>query len=255
MSQHIETRLDQGVLTVTIDRPEKKNALTADMYSAMGDAIARADSDSDVRVVLFTGAGGVFTGGNDLADFLDQPPHGPEAPVNRFIAGLVDTEAPLVAAVDGFAVGIGTTMLLHFDQVFATENARFSLPFVNLALVPEAASSMLLVEACGYQKAAELLMLGEPFSTDTALECGIVGHVSHPESLLRDATEMARKLAGKPRSALRATKKLMRRPHEPLADRILAEGDQFSERLASPAAREIMAAFIEKRAPDRSLLD
>jgi enoyl-CoA hydratase/carnithine racemase len=146
-------------------------------------------------------------------------------------------------------------MLLNFDQVFATQRATFLLPFINLALVPEAGSSMLLAEACGYHKAAELLMLGEPFPTEVALECGIVSHVSSPESLMADALAMARKLAAKPRDALRATKRLMRRAKEPLTDRVLAEGAVFSERLASPAAREVMTAFLEKRAPDTTKFD
>lgn len=250
MNEHILTELNNGVLIVRMNRAEKKNALTNGMYSVMADAIERAASDRMVKVVLFTGSEGVFTAGNDLGDFLKNPPRGPEAPVNRFISNMVNTDVPIVAAVDGVAVGIGTTMLLHFDQVFATKRARFSLPFINLALVPEAGSSMLLAEACGYKKAAELLMLGEPFTGDVARECGIVSRLCEPEELMEQAMAMARKLAVKPREALRATKRLMRRSKEPLGKRVLAEGELFSHGLDSPEAKEAFTAFFEKRAPD-----
>jgi enoyl-CoA hydratase/carnithine racemase len=252
MTEHVLTELDGGVLMVRFNRPEKRNALTPDMYSALADAIDRANLDTGIRVVLFTGNGGVFTAGNDVSDFLDSPPAGSDSPVYRFINRMVTTDVPLMAAVDGFAVGIGTTMLLHFDQVFASHEARFSLPFINLALLPEAGSSQLLVEACGYKKAAELLMLGEPFSARVALDCGIVSHLSSPESLQEDALSMARKLAAKPGSALRATKRLMRRSREPLRDRVLAEGKLFAQQLQSGEAREALSAFLEKRAPDFS---
>jgi enoyl-CoA hydratase/carnithine racemase len=255
MADHVLCELDGGVLTVTIRRAHKKNALTMAMYSVMADAIERADRDPDVRVVLFAGSDGIFTAGNDLTDFLENPPQDADAPVNRFIAKLITTEAPLLAAVDGFAVGIGTTMLLHFEQVIASDRATFSLPFINLALVPEAGSSLLLAEACGYKKAAELLMLGQPFGVDVALECGIVSKVTAPETLMEEGLAAAHALAAMPRTALRATKRLMRRPKEPLLDRVMAEGREFAERLASPATREIIMAFMEKRAPDPSKLD
>jgi len=220
------------------------------MYTAMADAIERSEQDRSIRVLLYTGSGGVFTAGNDLHDFLDNPPQGPDSPVNRFIAKMVSTDVPIVAAVDGVAVGIGTTMLLHFEQVFATERARFVLPFINLALVPEAGSSMLLVEACGYRKAAELLMLGEPFTARQALDYGIVSQLCEPQELMARALGAARVLATKPRDALRATKRLLRRAREPLAERVLAEGEVFSRCLDAPAAREAMQAFFEKRPPN-----
>jgi enoyl-CoA hydratase/carnithine racemase len=250
MTEYVVTGLDDGVLTVRLNRPEKKNALTAEMYSAMADALDRARSDRDVKTVLFCGRGEVFTAGNDLNDFLNDPPTGPDSPVNRFIGTMVNTDVPIVAAVDGAAVGIGTTMLLHFEQVFATERCRFSLPFINLALVPEAGSSLLLVEACGYRKAAELLMLGEPFNGVQAKQYGIVSHLCEPADLESRAAELARKLASKPRAALRATKRLMRRPAEPVTKRIEMEMQQFAEMLAAPAAREAFTAFLEKREPD-----
>jgi len=250
MNDSIVTEQSHGVLTVRLDRVEKKNALTGAMYTAMADAIERAEQDRSIRVLLYTGSGGVFTAGNDLHDFLDNPPQGPDSPVNRFISKMVSTDVPIVAAVDGVAVGIGTTMLLHFEQVFATERARFALPFINLALVPEAGSSMLLVEACGYRKAAELLMLGEPFTARQALDYGIVSQLCEPQELMARALGAARVLATKPRDALRATKRLLRRAREPLAERVLAEGEVFSRCLDAPAAREAMQAFFEKRPPN-----
>jgi enoyl-CoA hydratase/carnithine racemase len=250
MTDLVLCELDQGVLTVRINRVEKKNALTTEMYEVMADAVERAGNDGAIRVLLFTGSGGVFTAGNDLVDFLQNPPSGPRSPVYRFIDGLLTTDVPVVAAVDGFAVGIGTTMLLHCEQVFATARAKFSLPFINLGILPEAGSSMLLAENCGYQKAAELLMLGEPFNGEEALRVGIVSHLSEPEELMEDALATARKLAAKPRDALRTTKRLMRRPKEPLDVRVQRENELFAKFLASPEAREAMAAFLEKRKPD-----
>lgn len=247
MNDSILTEHSHGILTIRLDRVEKKNALTGEMYAAMAEAIERAEQDRSIRVLLYTGSDGVFTAGNDLHDFLDNPPRGPDSPVNRFIARMVSTDVPIVAAVDGVAVGIGTTMLLHFDQVFATERSRFVLPFINLALVPEAGSSMLLVEACGYRKAAELLMLGEPFTARQALDYGIVSQLCEPQELMDRALAAARALAAKPRDALRATKRLLRRAREPLGERVLAEGELFSRCLDSPAAREAMNAFFEKR--------
>lgn len=255
MTDLILTEQDQGVLIIRLNRAAKKNALTGAMYTVMADAIERAQQDPEIKVLLYSGCEGVFTAGNDLHDFLENPPAGPDSPVNRFIANMVATDVPIVAAVDGVAVGIGTTMLLHFDWVFATRNARFSLPFINLALVPEAGSSMLLVEACGYRKAAELLMLGEPFTAQQALEYGIVSQLCEPDELMGLALQAAHKLASKPRAALRATKRLLRRPREPLAQRVQAEGELFSRGLESPAAQEAMIAFFEKRTPDFEQFD
>jgi enoyl-CoA hydratase/carnithine racemase len=252
MSEHILTDLENGILTVRLSRAVKKNALTAEMYSALAAALDRAGQNGDVSVVLLAGSEGVFTAGNDLEDFLRNPPKGADAPVFRFIAGLVGTDVPLVAAVDGVAVGIGTTLLLHCDYVVASDRSRFSLPFINLALVPEAGSSMLLVEACGYRKAAELLMFGEPFSADRALDCGIVSRICAPGDVMERAREAAALLAAKPRGALRATKRLLRRAREPMADRVRAEGLLFGECLESPEAKEAFRAFLEKRAPDFS---
>jgi len=250
MTSLVSTELDAGVLTVRMNRPEKKNALTGEMYAALSDAIDRAASDRAVHVVLVTGSGGVFTAGNDIADFLAPQDPGHERPVSRFLLTLARTDVPLLAAVDGLAVGVGTTMLLHFDRVFATARSRFSLPFINLGLVPEAGSSMLLVETCGYRKAAELLLLGERFSAHEALDYGIVSRLCTDEALLAEATAAARALAAKPRDAMRATKRLMRRPCEPLETRIHEESLLFLQALQSPEAREALTAFLEKRAPN-----
>jgi enoyl-CoA hydratase/carnithine racemase len=255
MTDHITTEQDQGVLIVRLNRAAKKNALTGEMYTVMADAIERAAADRAIKTLLYTGSDGVFTAGNDLHDFLNNPPTSPQSPVNRFIANMVSTDVPIVAAVDGVAVGIGTTMLLHFDQVFATDRARFSLPFINLGLVPEAGSSMLLVESCGYRKAAELLMLGEPFTAQQALEYGIVSRLCAPDELMERALAAAHSLASKPRDALRATKRLLRRPAEPLSQRVLAEGELFSRALESSTAQEAMSAFFEKRAPNFKQFD
>ena len=250
MPDHILCELDQGVFTIRINRIDKKNALTTEMYGVMADAIERSGNDDAVRVLLFTGSGGVYTAGNDVVDFLQNPPSGPQSPVYRFINGLLTTDVPVVAAVDGFAVGIGTTMLLHCEQVFATARATFSMPFINLGILPEAGSSMLLAENCGYQKAAELLMLGESFNGEEALRAGIVAHLCEPEELMESALKTARKLAAKPRDALRETKRLMRRPKDPLEARVQQENELFLKYLASPEAREAMSAFLEKRKPD-----
>ena len=252
MSENVLTDLDEGVLTVQLNRLDKKNALTPEMYASLANAIELAETDTETRVVLIAGSPGCFTAGNDMADFMQNTNNDPDRPVNRFIHKMSTTDVPIVAAVDGIAIGIGTTMLLHFDQVFATERARFSLPFVNLGLVPEAGSSLQLVEICGYQKAAQLLMLGDAFSARDALDCGVVAHLCEESELLEQATAFARKLAAKPQQALRATKRLMRRPTEPLMNRVSAEGDLFFKSLGSPAAREIISAFIEKRPPDTS---
>lgn len=255
MTEHVTTRIEDGVLCISLQRVEKKNALTSQMYAALADTLQRAASDRAVRVALIAGAEGVFTAGNDLEDFLRNPPLDEQAPVHRFISLLATTDLPLVAAVDGAAVGIGTTMLLHCEQVFASERARFILPFVNLGLVPEAGSSMLLVESCGYRKAAELLMLGEAIDAAEALACGIVSRIVPAAELYATALSAARQLAAKPRAALRATKRLMRRPREPLEQRLQAENRIFAECLESAEAREAFSAFLEKRVPDFSRFD
>lgn len=241
-----------GIRTVTMNRPDKKNALTVDMYATIADALEGAEEDNTVRAVLIRGTDGVFTAGNDLKDFLNNPPGDANSPVSRVLAALAKSTVPLVAAVDGPAIGIGTTMLLHCDFVYAGENAKFMMPFVNLALVPEAASSLTLQRLAGYQKAAELLMLGEPFDADTAVEIGLALKKVPSDSVQALAEETAAKLASKPPQTMRTIKALMRRGEEPLLDRIAAEGAAFNKCLTSAEAREAMTAFFEKRAPDWS---
>jgi enoyl-CoA hydratase/carnithine racemase len=243
-----------GILTIEISRREKKNAITSDMYRAMSAALSRARDDSHVRVVLLRGQDDMFTAGNDLADFLQRKVGDPSAaiPFLHLIAGF---EKPIVAAVAGNAVGIGTTMLLHCDLVYAADNARFQLPFVNLALCPEGGSSLLLPRVAGYQRAAELLMLGEPFDAATAREAGFVNRVLAPGELMAAAMDAAQKLAARPAGSVAVTKALLKRPPDRSAiEAIDEEVIFFSDLVAAPAAKEIFAAFLEKRGPDPAKL-
>lgn len=255
MSEHIVTEVADGILSIRIDRPDKKNALTVAMYAAMAAALDRAAAEPAVRVVLIQGHPQVFTSGNDLADFRNPPPAqaGEERPVMRFLRAIASAPKPIVAAVTGAAVGVGTTMLLHCDLVYAGEGARFQLPFVNLALVPEAGSSLLLPAAIGYPRAAELLLLGEPFSAAKARDHGIVTEVVADAQVLDSARAAARKLAAKPPAAIRLTKLLMK---QGMADAVTKQMDEesahFRMQLASPEAAEAFKAFAEKRAPDFS---
>jgi enoyl-CoA hydratase/carnithine racemase len=251
--KNILTEIKDGVARIEIDRPEKKNALTAAMYQAMADAIKAAEADAKVRVLLIHGKADLFTAGNDLQDFLDNPPRDDNRPVFQFLYGISQAQKPIVAAVAGAAVGIGTTMLLHCDLVYAAPNARLQLPFVNLGLVPEAGSSLLLPALAGYQRAAELLLLGEPFSAQKAKEIGLVTEVVPEDRLFDTAMAQAQKLAGKPAASLRLTKRLMKQGRaEAVAQRIKLESDHFGERLNSPEAKEAFSAFLEKRKPDFS---
>lgn len=253
--EHVSFRVADGIAHINLQRPEKKNALTQSMYQAIADALNEAERSEEIRVVLISGAPGAFTAGNDLEDFLHSPPEDERAAVFQVILALARATVPIVAAVDGLAVGIGTTMLLHCDFVYASPAAKFILPFTNLGLVPEAGSSLLLPRLVGHRRAAELLMLGQPFDGDTAVELGIANAVLPSEKLLAAARTTAEKLAAKPRSALRQTKALLRKDEEPLEARIHDERRRFGELLQSPAAKEIFAAFLEKRQPDPSLFD
>ena len=249
----IVTEVRERVLRIEIARPEKKNALTQEMYAAMADALAAADGDGAIRVVLIHGARDCFTAGNDLKDFLERPPHTETNPTFRFLRGIAKFGKPLLAAVNGAAVGIGTTMLLHCDLVYAAPGARFQLPFVPLGLVSEAGSSFLLPYIAGYQRAAELLMLGQPFDSDKAYAAGFVTAVVPEAQLLDRARAGALAVAALPPAAVRATKALMRgRFASRVTEAMNEEGKVFTERLASPEAREAMTAFFEKRKPDFS---
>lgn len=252
----IVTELSDRILRVEIRRPDKKNALTAQMYDALADAIERADADAQVRAVLIHGQADCFTAGNDLRDFLENPPSGEDSGAFRFLRALRVAAKPLVAAVAGPAVGIGTTLLLHCELVYAASNARFALPFASLGLCPEGGSSLLLAPLVGYPRAAELLLLGEPFGADKAQEMGLVNDVFPPERLLDEARARAAKLAALPPASLRATKSLMKQALAPqLAEAMAREVSIFRERLASPEAKEAFAAFLEKRKPDFSRFD
>ena len=255
MSDAVNITLRDGICHVAMARPEKKNALTAAMYGTMADALAAAEQDPAVRVILISGGGGSFTAGNDLADFLATPPMDDSAPVFRFIKGFSELEKPFVAAVEGVAVGVGTTLLLHCDLAYAATNARFALPFANLGLTPEAASSLLLPLRIGHARAAELLMLGEVFSAQTALDLGLVNALLPEGQVLDHAFERCRKLCTQPAASVRLTKQLLKRSQQALiAETMQVEAEVFRQRLVSPEAKEAFAAFFEKRKPDFSKL-
>lgn len=256
MSEHIISTVADRIARIEIRRPEKKNALTGEMYTAMASALDAAEADNAVRVIVIHGQPGVFTSGNDLKDFLDAPPTSDDSPVFRFLNGFSRLKKPFVAAVSGVAVGVGTTLLLHCDLVYADDSARFMLPFVNLGLCPEAGSSLLLPMLAGHVRAAEMLMLGEPFDANTAREIGLVNAVIPAAQLLDHTLERARKLAAQPPTALRVTKQLLKRGKAALiAETMAEEGRLFKEQLASPEAREAFTAFLEKRKPDFSGFD
>jgi enoyl-CoA hydratase/carnithine racemase len=248
MSDTLLTHLEAGVLTLTFNRPQKKNAFTGEMYDAAARALAEADANDAVRVVVLTGSGGAFTAGNDLKDFLEHPPTGEESPVFRFLRALAHHSRPVVAGVDGVAVGIGTTLLLHCDYVAASERAVFSMPFVNLGLSPEGASSVLLPRVAGLALASELLMFGEPFDAATALRAGIINQVVPEASLAEVVQKRAAALAAKPAESLRLTKRLLREPLRATVDDALSrEGSLFVQRLGSAEAREAFNAFLSKK--------
>ena len=244
---------EAGVMTLTLNRVDKKNSITAAMYSTLADALDQAKADAAVRVVLLQGDATVFSAGNDIGDFLHKPPAGQDSPVFRFLHGIAAFPKPIVAAVCGPAVGIGTTMLLHCDLVYAGDNAAFALPFVNLGLCPEAASSLLVPQMFGYHRAAEALLLGEPFLAEAALEVGLVNRVVPPTEANAIAQAQARKLAAKPISSLIETQRLMKKGQAALvAQQMTEEGAVFGRMLGEPAAREAFTAFMEKRKPDFS---
>ena len=249
----IAIHVDAGVMTLTLNRLARKNSITAAMYAALADALESAKNDAAVRALVIQGHETIFSAGNDIGDFLNQPPSTPDAPVFRFLYGISSFPKPIVAAVCGPAVGIGTTMLLHCDLVYAGDNAAFSMPFVNLGLCPEAASSILAAQLMGYHRAAEALLLGEPFMAESALEMGLINRIVPPAEANALAQRQAMKLAAKPLSALMETKRLMKKGHAAsVAERIAEEGVAFGRMLHEPAAREAFTAFMEKRKPDFS---
>ncbi len=241
-------------MRVQLNRPEKKNALTVAMYHTMAEALRRADEDGSVRVVFLTGTENCFCAGNDLVDFKNVS-LGKEHPRNPFIPAINEAKKPIVAAVSGVAIGIGTTLLLHCDLVFAGAGARFQFPFVNLGLIPEAGSTVLLPLLVGHQRAAELFLLGAPFGAEAAREAGIVNRVCPDPELVTTALETARRLAEQPSASVCLTKALMKRARQAaVASAIAEETVEFKKRLGSPEAREAFQAFLERRKPDFSRL-
>jgi enoyl-CoA hydratase/carnithine racemase len=249
----IDLTTADGIATIAFARPDKKNAITAAMYSALADGLDAAAAEPSVRVVLIAGSADCFTAGNDLHDFLANPPFGEASPVLRFLHALAAFPKPLVAAPCGATVGVGTTMLLHCDLVYAGDNARFSVPFALLGLCPEAASSLLLPAIAGWQRAAEKLLLGEAFGAEEAQAMGIVNRVLPAAEAIGYARAQAAKLAMLPPASLRETKRLMKAGlADAIASRMADEGAVFGRMLGAPEAREAFTAFFEKRRPDFS---
>ena len=241
------------VRLLRLNRPDKKNALTVAMYEALADALSAAETDPSVRAVAILGNGGTFCAGNDLKDFLANPQTDESSPVVRFLHRISAFPKPITAAVSGLAIGIGTTMLLHCDLIYAGEDARFQMPFVNLGLCPEGASSLLVPRLAGYHRAAELLMLGEMFSAAQAREIGLVNRVVPNGDVLAVAREAAGKLAALPPGAMAVTKLLLKKGSAQETRRVMDEElDRFGERLQSPEAKEAVTAFFERRKPDFS---
>lgn len=250
----IQTTKANGILTIEFNRPDKKNAITSAMYQSMADALSDAESDNAVRAILLIGKPEIFTAGNDLEDFMkhSSAPVG-ERPVAQFMRHLSTATKPVIAAVAGAAVGIGTTLLMHCDLVYAAENAKFSMPFTQLGLCPEFASSMLFPQMVGYQRAAEKLLLGEAFSAQEAQEMGFVSRVLPAADLIAFAQGQAAKLVALPASSLRTTKRLMKGGQvEAVQQRMLEENQHFGEMLGANEAKEAFTAFFEKRRPDFS---
>ena len=249
---------NNGVLTLEFNRPERKNAITSAMYQSMADAINDGEQDASVRAILIVGKPEIFTAGNDLEDFMktSRPNDGvalEDRPVFKFMLALSGTTKPVVAAVAGAAVGIGTTLLMHCDLVYAGDNAKFSMPFVQLGLCPEFASSLLLTQIAGYPRAAEKLMLGEAFGAQEALDMGLVSKVLPAAELRAFAEGQAAKLVALPASSIRATKQLMKASRKgPVTETMVAENKYFGAMLAAPEAKEAFTAFFEKRKPDFS---
>ena len=246
----IITERSGHILRIQLNRPEKKNAMTLAMYITLADLLNDAAKDDQIRVVLWHGAGDSFSAGNDLEDFMKNPPASAESPQSRLMHALIHFEKPLVAAVQGVAIGGGTTMLAHCDFVYAGESARFQLPFVNLALVPEFGSSCLLPQRFGYLRAAELILLGQPFGALRAAELGLVTSVVPDQKVLATATETAQTLAAKPAGAVQACKQLMKSAfRDQLEQAVKLENQVFAERVRSAEAKEAFRGFFAKRKP------
>ena len=256
----IRTEVDGPLLWIRIDRAAKRNALTSAMYGKLAAVLDEADRTASVRTVVITGFNGtehdMFSSGNDLADFLANPPKDESSNTVQFLKALARFSKPLVAAVSGPAVGIGMTLLLHCDMVFAADNARFQMPFTSLGVVPEAGSTQLLARSVGHVKASELLLLGEPFSAEQALAWGLINAVASATEVEELARSRALKLAAQPAAALRATKALIRSSRNADLDTVIVnEMKIFAQRLTSPEAQEAVSAFLQKRKPDFTQFD
>jgi len=249
----IKSAIVNGVLTIEIARPEKKNALTRAMYQAMADALTAANDDKTVRAVLIQGQPAIFTSGNDIEDFMASPPRDEEAPVFQFMKAMIGCNKPIIAAVNGAAIGIGTTLLLHCDLVYVADDARLAMPFVSLGLVPEFGSSLIVPRLMGQRRAAEKLLLGDPFTGEQAVEYGIANSVLPAGEAVNHARRVAERFNSLPPTAVIESKKLMRRSsEEELLNTIQVEAEIFGARLRSPEAIEAFQAFFQKRQPDFS---
>ncbi len=252
----ILTQKENGVLTIKFNRPEKKNAITSEMYQAMADALRGAESDTEVRAILITGKPEIFTAGNDLEDFMKNASSltsGSIPPVYKFMQALSQSPKPVIAAVSGAAVGIGTTLLMHCDLIYLADNAKLSMPFTQLGLCPEFASSMIFQQIVGFQRAAEKLMFGEPFSAQEAYDMGFVNKVLPLDELLTYAQQQAAKLVALPAASVRVTKRLMKEGQpEAVANKMVEENQHFAAMLNAPEAKEAFMAFFQKRKPDFS---
>jgi len=247
----IQIQHDDAVCHIVIHRPERKNALTHTMYSAINDALLAAEANPRVRVIVLSGEGENFTSGNDLKDFLQHPPTDEQAPVMVMLNTLLNAQKPIVAAVSGYAIGIGTTLLMHCDLAYCDTTARFQLPFVSLGLCPEAGSSYVLPLMAGHRRAAELLLLGESFSPETAREIGLVNTIVLDEPVLAYAMRKAKQLAHQPYASVLLTKSLLKKPQQAVfSAHMRFEGQHFMERVTSPEALEAFSAFQEKRQPN-----
>jgi len=255
-SDHILVNRAAGVLTLTMNRPEKKNALTQDMYAALADNVVAAQSDPDIRVILLTGTGDSFTAGNDMGDFASAG-NGPRGenelpPVGRYLQAILKSEKPIIAAVNGLAIGVGVTMLLHCDLVYASPNATFKTPFVDLGLVPEAGSSLLLPKLIGTQKANDMFLLGTKVSAEDAEKMGLVCSIFTEDTLLEEVATRAKALAAKAPNAVLLTKSLVRQDRGDVAQQMADESVHFSAQLKTAEFAEAASAFAERRAPDFS---
>jgi enoyl-CoA hydratase/carnithine racemase len=250
----IKTALADGVYSIEIARPEKKNALTMAMYTALAQALVAARSDPAARAVVISGQPGIFTSGNDLEDFMAAPPRDEHSPVFVFMRALMDCDKPVIAAVTGPAIGIGTTLLLHCDFVYVSDEARLAMPFVSLGLVPEFASSLLVPQRMGHVKAAEKLLLGDPFTGSEAVELGLANAVLPADEVLPHARRIAARFNKLPPGAVRDSKRLMRAGADAAVrhQALVAEPAIFGPRLRSPEAQEAFQAFFQKRQPDFS---